>query len=286
MEINYEELFGLEAQTEQDVADPAPETEEVTEAPDNGEKEQEPAEPAEESGAQSSEENAKYAAARRKAEAERDKAIQEAKAAAQKEIDEAFRTSGFVNPYTGKPVQSKAEFDEYKARYSAETRKNVQDRAGMSDEEMQTFMQSPPEAVKAAEAERKLEAIQAAEFKERVEKEIAEIRQYEPEINSPEDFPKMENFQRFSELVQRGNTYLDAYKLANIDKITAATAAAAANAAQNKANSKQHLTATRSRGTGTEPVPADVMSNYRVFFPDASEEEIVKNYNKYLKGRK
>ena len=282
MDIDYNDLFGVEGENEQAAAEPAqPEDTAETETDQPGVKEQESAEPV-----QSDEENAKYAAARRNAEAERDAAIREAKEAAQKEIDEAFRTSGFINPYTGKPVQNKAEFDAYKEQYSKETRQKMQDRAGMSDEEMNAFIETQPEIQRAAQAEQELRQYKAAEFNKRIEEELAEIRQYEPEIQSVEDFPKMENFQRFSELVQRGNTYADAYKLANIEKITAATAAAQATAERNRQNSKQHLTATRSRGQGTEPVPQDVMENYRIFFPDATEEEIVKNYNNYLKGRK
>ena len=73
---------------------------------------------------QTPEQNAQFAAARRKAEAERDAAIakarQEAQAEAQRTIDEAFRNSGLTNPYTKKPIRTKAGYDEYRARFEAE----------------------------------------------------------------------------------------------------------------------------------------------------------------------
>ena len=93
--------------------------------------------------------NAEFAAARRKAEAERDAAVEKAKADAQEEarkiIDEAFSRSGLMNPYTKKPITSKAEYDEYKQRYDEERKARVMKKSGMSDEEFEAFVNDLPE---------------------------------------------------------------------------------------------------------------------------------------------
>ena len=147
MEIDYGALFGVEVDQgaeEQEVAEPAENREDADNAGAEG---QEVAEPAaadsqeqtvaetaagnqdglsQEQQGQSAEENARYAAARRKAEQERDAAIERARADAQAEakrvIDEAFQGSGLVNPYTKQPIQSKADFDAYKQAFEEDQR--------------------------------------------------------------------------------------------------------------------------------------------------------------------
>jgi hypothetical protein len=183
-EIDYGALFGIdEGGKEQEAADPAQSQEEQAQ----GEEVQEAADPAEEdqdntqqtTGAddQASEEdaggeqpegntetgsegaqdanarNAQFAAARRKAEAERDAAIakarEDARAEAQRFIDEAFASSGMTNPYTKKPITSKAEYEEYRERFEEEKKSHLLRKSGMSDEEFNQFVQNLPERRKA-----------------------------------------------------------------------------------------------------------------------------------------
>ncbi|MBO7377124.1 MAG: hypothetical protein J6V01_08510, partial [Clostridia bacterium] len=102
---SYSEEYD-EGAEEQETAEPAEEEEN-----DIGAEEQEVAEPAEEEAEQSAEENARYAAARRKAEAERDAAIAEAQA----EMENRIVSMGIVNPYTGEPVEDMEGFERYTA---------------------------------------------------------------------------------------------------------------------------------------------------------------------------
>ena len=116
-EIDYGSVFGVEATDGVNESEPAEQT--TAEAPETedaaGEKETEPAK-------QSAEENAKYAAARRKAEQERDAAIAQARAEAQRSIDDSIRALNIENPYTGRTIQSKAEYDAYLRQQAAERR--------------------------------------------------------------------------------------------------------------------------------------------------------------------
>ena len=180
-DIDYGALFGIDAEGAE-VTEPAEPSADTTA---QGANEQEPAEPAvveqqeettegAEDGGQSAggdspegqadgqkqqtpEQNAQFAAARRKAEAERDAAIakarQDAQAEAQRTIDEAFRNSGLSNPYTKKPITSKAEYDEYRTRLEADRKARLLKKSGMSDDEFREFVQGLPEVKQAKEAQ-------------------------------------------------------------------------------------------------------------------------------------
>ena len=88
---------------EQEAAAPAVEETEESEQPQTEAPEQEP----------KTDRDAQFAAARRKAEAERDAAIAQAKEDAQKQVDEFFKNSGLMNPYTGQPITTRAEYEAY-----------------------------------------------------------------------------------------------------------------------------------------------------------------------------
>lgn len=301
-EIDYGALFGVDAGgNEQEPAAPA--SEEVETAGAQGGNEQEPAEPAEieEPGAaesedagkpeQSPEERAKYAAARRKAEAERDAAVQKAREEAQAEarrfIDEAFKNSGMTNPYTQKPITTKEEYEAYRTRFEAEQKAGLMKKTGMSDEEFQKFVASLPEvrearaAKEAAEQAEKSAREQQAKLK--VDEQLREISTLDPSIKELKDIAKMPTYQRFYELVKKGNTLTDAFKLANYEALAEKTAAASRQAAMNAARGKEHLNQTGSRGAGDVSVPAEVKEAYRAFNPTATEEEIRQHYNRYAK---
>lgn len=305
-DIDYGELFGIGEQ-----ADPAPAGDGdggtgptsagAAETPGSeadiagkAEKSEEPApaEPEERggkapAGKQGDEENARYAAARRKAERERDEAIAAARAEMQREMDETFAKSGMVNPYTKKPITSKAEYDEYRARYDEEQASRVRRKSGMSDDEFNKFIDNLPQVrearQKAEEAERAQAEAREQAARARVDEQIREIGAMDPGIKSIDDLTKMDNYEHFYELVKRGNTLTDAYRLANFDRLVGQTAAAGRQAAINAAAGKAHMGRTSSRGQGAVAVPADVVEQYRVFLPDATDAEIQAHYSRYHK---
>ena len=90
----------------------------------------------------------------------------------------------------------------------------------------------------------------------------------------------MPTYAKFYELVKKGNTLTDAFKLANYDALTKGAAAGARQAALNAAQGKQHMGQTQTRGAGAVSVPAEVMEQYRAFNPDATEAEIRAHYAK------
>lgn len=290
MEIDYNEVFDLPDQVEEG----AEEQEAAEPAQSEGVEEQEAAAPAVEETPEEptkTEDDARFAAARRQAERERDEAIararREAQEEAQRTIDEAFKHAGMTNPYTKTPITNKAEYDEYLKRYQQEQRETVQRKAGLSQEQYQQFVNSLPEVQQAraaqAQAERaSMEARQQA-AKVRLDEQIQEIHKLDPSIKDIKDLTQMPNYQAFYDLVKRGNNFVDAYKLANFDALTQRTAQASRQAAIKQAASKEHLTTTTARGQGAAPVPVDIMQEYKAFNPDATEEQIQRHYQKYLK---
>ena len=299
--IDYNALFGVETEgageNVQEAAETAESIDKETEADDTAEENDdqeteaqngEAAGEGKESGVQSSEENAKYAAARRKAEAERDLAVQKAReevrAQMQEELTESIKALGLINPYTKKPITNQAELNEYRQRFDIEKKSRFAKKAGMNEEEFDAFVSDLPEVKeareKAKQAEEAQKAVAAERAKQEIDRQLAEIREMDPSIQSINDLTKMENYQRFYDLVKRGNTLTDAFRLANMDRQTAQVRGQAQQAALNKVASKSHLDRTTTRGAGAVQVPADVMAQYRFFNPDATEAEIRQHWAK------
>ena len=265
MDIDYDALFEVESAKTEDVADtPAEETAEQTEET-AGEKESEPAEQTE----QSKEDNAKYAAIRRKAEAD-----------AQKAVDDTFAASGLTNPYTGKPILNKADFEEYAKAVSKEKVDGILDKTGMTEDEFKQMVDELPDVKAAKKAKADYERQQQ---KITLDAQMAEVTKLNPDIKSVADLQKLDSYQTIYQYVLRGLSIPDAYKLANFDSLSGKTSAAAKQAAINAKAGKDHLTQTASRGEGAQSVPADVAEMYRAFNPKATEAEILAHYNKHHK---
>ena len=206
---------------------------------------------------------------------------------AEKSVDEAFRKSGLTNPYTKQPITSKREYDEYMQRFEQEKRERLLKKAGMSEDELKELINSSPEVkearAKSEQAEQELERLRGERAKIDIDKCIREISELDPTIKSLADLAAQPNYPDIYERVQRGATLTDAFKLANFDRLTSKAAAASRQHAINAAAGKAHMTQTTSRGTGAVSVPADVMAEYRSLMPDATDAEIQKHYNAYMK---
>lgn len=300
MEIDYGALFGVELEhgaEGQEVADPAENQENPAGA---GAEEQEVAEPAEADGqeqtvaetaagdqdgqqpGQSAEENARYAAARRKAEQERDAAIERARADAQAEaqrvLDDTFRGSGLINPYTKQPITSKADFDAYKQAFEADQRAKLLKRSGMNEAQFDAFIQSIPEVRRAKEAET---AANRARAEMKVQEQLTEIRKLNPNIQSVRDLTTMESYPQLYAMVQRGYDLADAYRLANFTELSKREAGAARQSAINAVKSKSHMVPAAERSGASEVVvPEETKQLYRQLNPGVTDDEIKRHYAK------
>lgn len=306
MEIDYGAVFDVEVPEtttgaeETDIAAPSEETGTTTAAA-QGAEEQETAAPAVEETEESeqpqaeapeqepkTDRDAQFAAARRKAEAERDAAIARAKEDAQRQVDEFFKNSGLMNPYTGQPITTRAEYEAYRERFEADQKAKLMEKAGITQEEFQAFVQGLPEvrAARQAKAEAEAAARQAREqeAKARVDEQLRQIQAIDPTVKELGDLAKLDTYPKLYDMVKRGYSILDAYRLANYDTLTQRAAEASRKAAINSVQSKQHLKATESRGGGAIPIPDSVLEEYRVLNPGATKEEIQKHYQSYMKN--
>ena len=247
-----------------------------------GANEQDAAEPAgsevESSGTQQSpEDNARFAAARRQAEAERDAAIAQARRDADAEIESIFKAAGMVNPYTKAPIRSRAEFDEYRKRFDEEQTHRIQSASGLDDQKFAEAVEKLPQVKAAREAEaaaqQVLRSAQQREAQLAAEQGIRDIQKLDPTIKSVDDLTKMPEYPQFYEYVRKGLSFEDAYTLTHRETVQSNTAAAARQAAYN-AQSKSHLTQTAQRGTAGTEIPADVLAIYRQMNPGASLKDI------------
>lgn len=298
MDINYEDLFGLEpeetpeGEEEQDVADPV-----ETEEPEGGE-EQEIADPAEtdegeeepeeedqpeeepEKKPQTPEERRAQAAARRQR--EQQEAIDAAVAAERKRNQEAwdahYRAMNLRDPYHGnKLVTTQAEYDAYvEARDQQALERDL--KAGkITPERYQADVQRAAQAAAQQQAEA---AQRAAEGRAEVDRQFAALQAAYPSVKS---LGELMQDQAFVAALPVTRDMTRAYRMAHVDEIEA-SAKAAAQAGRD--SGKSHLRRAGTRGGGAPMVTQDVIDQYRIFDPNVTVEEIRAYEAKYQKTKK
>ena len=235
---------------------------------------------------QSAEDNSRFAAARREAERQRDEAIAAEREANRKVMEEVFTSLGLSDPYTGKPIRSREEFEAYRRFTDERRKKEFMETHGMDEASYNSMIGELPEVRAAREAAERARIAEQTAAKERararLDDQIREISGYDPNIKSVDDLVKDPSYPKVFEMVKRGYTPVDAYRLANLDKLTKTASDAARQTVLNNQSGKEHLMQTTQRGTGIASVPADVRQAYRELNPDMSDAEIAKDYEKYL----
>lgn len=236
---------------------------------------------------QSAEERHRQAALRRAREK------QEWQNKTQQAVDAAYAKllGGQLNPFTGKPITTQAEYEAYEAMKAQQSTNDALQKAGIDPKVIQQLVQQEVAPMKQQmQAEQvKRHAADASEFNRRVEaaraqaaKNIATL--YDPSIKSFDDILAMPTVGRFSELLQKGNSFEDSFYLANREAIDKRRAEAAYRKGADAGASRQHLSP-KPAASGAEPVivPADVARNYREVTPGMTDAEIAKEYAAYLK---
>lgn len=233
-------------------------------------------------------------------------AVTQERARQQAMLGRFFQTVNLRDPVTGEIVRDMEGFEAY--NQAAETRRLqrnlaegkltpedidalIRRRLAQREEQPQrdAFQDAPPVAQQAAEAPPETgQASQVTE--EQVAAELAEIHRLDPAVNSLEDILKGPERNAFVSAVRRGNSFLDAFRLASFDRLQqrrqAEAAQRAAQAERNRSRGKEHMVPAESRGQGAAEVPADILELYREIMPNASAEEIQKHYNKFKRGVK
>lgn len=287
--INYYDVFNIHKDDEvAEVVEPQGTLSE------DGEKEQEAAatangiveenaEDVESDTKQSNEENSKFASMRRKFEAEQQTIIakikKESEEKAQETINDVFKRSNMENPYTGKKIETKEDYDEY----IREREKEEIENSGVDVEVINKIVAKNP-AIRAIEKEQEQRNREKQESV--VKEQITEIGKLNSNIKSIDDLRSMKTYDKFYELVMKGNTFVDAYKIANLDSLISVNQKVATQAAMN-AQSKQHLESTAQKaGSALATVPKSVYNTYKNIDASLTDREIAEHYTKYLTKKK
>lgn len=294
----FEGIFDNTGVTEQDPAEPAPETEETSAQADednaegddtgDGAGQQDPTEPE----GQSAEENAKYAAARRKAEQQaareiqriRDEEAQRTAAA----VNAAIADMGLENPYTGKPITTKEELNAYRdmhAQYQHDAVSEKLNESGLTAEEKRALVEGDPQYVAAMKLKADHEALQkkvnnmeAQQLKERADARlaagIAAIHEEDPAINSVQDLFEHPKFSEIDALVSRGASLEQAYMFVNQEAIIQRKAEAMAAQMRNNIAGKNHMGSTTQRGDGGFAISSEALAEFQALNPGLSVDQI------------
>lgn len=315
MEITEKRLyaaFGLdpdEGGKESDVAEQTTEeqeeqTEEETEGMPEGaegsepepENEPEPDDDEEEegSGEQSKEERRENAARRRQQETQEaiQTAVRQALAQQQAQFEQQqqtfFQQAGLVNPFNNKPITNMDEFREWRDEQDNQKLQKELGSGKLTRESLEKLIDRHPavQAVRQAQEQGAQEAAREkdAAFMQNVEQQLAEIRKVDPAVKTVADLMNRPYSQAFYDAVKRGNNFVDAFYLATRDQMMEATAAAARQSAVKNATGKSHLKVTGVGGKAGATVTEDERKFYKLFNPDATDEDIQRYQNKYMKG--
>lgn len=285
--------------------DPAPGTQtEVTAATADPEDPESNAETGAGAGQNTQTAEERRANAARRREQERQAAIDEAVRVAlageterrEAAFNEFFATAGLQNTITGEPITNMDQYRAWQAQYRNARLESELQAGKLTKETLDQLIAEHPSVKRAeqvADAEKASQEhpdsgskpVVDAVFMASVDQQIAEISKLDPTIQSPADLLQMPDAREFRDIINRTRcSFLEAFKLLRMDKITASQVGAARQQALNNNRGKDHLQPTgNSRGSGAASVPDAEMKMYRLFNPDATEAQIQQHFNKHLK---
>ena len=225
---------------------------------------------------QSAEVNASFAAARRKAEEEYNSKL--------KGINDEFkRVFGNVkNPVTGKNIETYQDYLQAVEHQKTESRNKMLQEKGIDPKLIEQYVNESPVM---RQAQQILEENNKAEAQRKLESDLKAIGEFAPEITSFEDLENHESCADVIAYVEKGLSLVDAFKLANFNRLSAKSTEAAKQAAINQAKSKGHMETTNSVSVGMDnlaPIPDNVMAMWRNAYPGLSMEQLTQKYNSVM----
>ena len=230
------------------------------------------------------------------------RAVEAERARNQAEWESFFASAGLKDSLNGdRPISSLEEFKAWKTAYDRQKLEQSLKEGKLTPEALAYSIREAMAQQKTAAAEPEARPVGTTGLgappevtREQIDAELAEIHKLDGSVNGLEDILKLETGGAFQEAVRRGHSFLDAFKLANFDRLqkrqqaqAAQVAQRAAQAARNSARSKEHLLPSGGKaGEGSVAVPGDVMEMYRMMMPGASEADIIAHYNRMQREMK
>ena len=196
-----------------------------------------------------------------------------------------FKKANLENTITGEPITNMDEFNAWSDSYEREQLEFDLQAGKLTPEALQKIVDESPVMQQAKalleQSERQRQMVEKEADNAMVQKDLAEIHAIDPSINTVADLLKAPWSDKFKAYVERGNTFIDAYYLANRESVERTMVDKAREQAASNIRSKQHLQPTgNARGSGAAPVPSDVMEYYRELNPNATEAEIQAHWQK------
>lgn len=277
LDLNLQ-LFGEEEGVNEvtETADQSEGTEETTEAEETETGETtEPAEPQE----QSAEDNARYAAIRRRAEDDARRRYEGEMNAMNNQI--AAMCRGITHPVTGQPITNVRDYMDALAIQQRQANEQELQEKGVDPQLIDRMIAQNPIVMQAQQV---IERSQVSEAENRIEKDIAELNKIDPTIKGIQDLAELPTFPDIVNLIaNNGLSLIDAYKTVNFDSFMQHTNDAARQQAINQMRGKSHLqsqTPGVSTGDDDVEVPAEIMSNWKA--EGKTEKQIRELYKKTL----
>ena len=268
-------------ETTAEAPESAPEGETDGEAPETSEKQE-----------QGAEERRRQAYGRRQREAAAER--QAMLAAAQARVDAAYAEMfrGQVNPHTGQPIRTEADYRAYQQAEAEMQRGNELRKAGIDPAAVQSIVEEAVRPLREQVERQNLANV--GEMARNVNRQAeAAIRQgveniralYGAEVQSVQDILAMPTGAAFNDYVQKGLSIEDAYYLANRESVDRRRMEAAKRAGINQATGKGHIgSPAAAAGDAPYVATAEQVEAYRAMNPDATIEEINAAYGAYYKN--
>ena len=274
MEENYE--VPVEEQEGVNESEPAeqttPEVEsEQTDVQNDGVVEPEP---------QSAEDNARYAAIRRRAEEDAKRKYESELGSLNQQI--SAMCQGITHPLTGQPITNVRDYVEALQIQQRQAREQELKDKGIDPSMIDRMIESNPVVMQAQQV---IHHSKMAEAEQALQNDLAGISKYDPNIKSIKDLSALPNFPEILDRVNRGASIIDAYKMVNFDNFMQHQSEAARQAAINQMRGKEHLP---SQSTGVAQsedyveVPAEIMSRFKA---EGKTEKQIRELYKSIAGK-
>ena len=211
---------------------------------------------------QSEEENARYAAIRRKAEEDARRRYAAETSAMDQQI--AAMCQGKTHPITGQPITNMREYIDALSVQQRMARERELQSKGIDPSVIDRMIAENPVVMQAKQV---LEQSKMTQAETALQQDLAEISKIDPSIKGINDLANMPNFQDMLQLVSNNNLSLvDAYKMVNFDAFMQHTNDAARQQAINQMRGKSHLPS-QTQNVATEnddvEVPANIMASWK-----------------------
>ena len=210
---------------------------------------------------QSDEDNARYAAIRRRAEEDAKRRYEGEMNSLNNQI--AAMCQGLKHPVTGQPITNIHDYVDALAAQQKIIREQELEEKGIDPSMIDRMIESNPVVMQAKQV---IERSKLTEAEAMIQRDVAEVSKYDPNIKGVQDLLELPNFPEILDRVNRGASLVDAYKMVNFDNFMQHTNDAARQQAINQMRGKSHL---QSQGSGVATgsddvdVPAEIMSRWK-----------------------